>query len=571
MKNKIKKILTATVVSAISFTAVGCSSNNTNVAKNIDKSMADFVSSINNLDYVDTAKAAPSAPSKYGKIVETAAEPQEETNNKKLDGRRNSHLNKIKVLNGKNSTVQFLNNNIDEVEIENTITRPAQRSDNFKLFVLSDSPFISLTSDDNSASLNMSIKFSTNKIENTSTEIESKINTLILKRSILMIYVNEIYNGNVNFSKDNKVAINAYVNVIKENTSYLNGNRGMVKNQLGLASNLANSESNENLINYYIIKSGEALETRASKLDSAISAIDSIIKIIESSLSENSNYYKSNLSSAYDNVLNSIGNGNFAQTEITKDSTNKEIADNISSLLNFGHTPSTSVKPEENNQNNNQTNNTIYKNDNLLNKTNNTNNTTNSTNTLQTNPQNQKYSNQNLINKNNEQKTNLNNQNSQNNQFNQSNLNQFNKNQQYLRDNTNQQLNKNNNLGNNILNNSQSLNNNNQNTMNQNLTNNQTNNQTNNRLGTNRNQFYKMPTLRLNKNIANQNSNEMQTSNKDDNASKEVNIMNNESEKIMRADRTPEKQKIEEYTSSNARVTTMEERPSTIPYTNNHL
>ncbi len=113
--------------------------------------MADFVSSINNLDYVDTAKAAPSAPSKYGKIVETAAEPQEETDNKKLDARRKAHLNKIKVLNGKNSTVQFLNNNIDEVEIENTITRPAQRSDNFKLFVLSDSPFISLTSDDNSA------------------------------------------------------------------------------------------------------------------------------------------------------------------------------------------------------------------------------------------------------------------------------------------------------------------------------------------------------------------------------------------------------------------------------------
>lgn len=325
MKKNIKKILTATAISAISITTIGCSSNNNKLAKNIDNSMAKFVSSVNNLDYVETTAKATSKPnSKFGKIVETAAGTQSEDASK----------NKLKVLNAKNDSIQFINNKIDELEIENTITRPNERTDNFKLYILSESPYVTFSSDDNST-FSMSIKFSTDKIEETSSEIESKINTLILKRSILMIYVNEIYNGNVNFTEDNKVAINAYVNVIKENTSFLNGNRGMVKNQLGLATDLVSKETNENLVNYYIIKSGEALETRANKLDSSISAIDSIIKIIETSLTETSSFYNSNISSTYDKLISSFDN-NYEAKEITKDSNNKDIADSITNSLKFG-------------------------------------------------------------------------------------------------------------------------------------------------------------------------------------------------------------------------------------------
>ena len=66
-----------------------------------------------------------------------------------------------------------------------------------------------------------------------------------------MVYVNEIYNGNVNLTEDSRKAINAYVNVIKENASFLNGNRGMVKNQLDMASNLISKQNQDNIINYY--------------------------------------------------------------------------------------------------------------------------------------------------------------------------------------------------------------------------------------------------------------------------------------------------------------------------------
>lgn len=340
MKNKITKILTTTIISAVSATAIGCSSTNAKLAKNIDKSMAEFVSSINNLDYVDTTNSSKASNEKIGKIVETSSTNQTKSNNFQMNGNQ----------------LKYINNTISNLDIENTITRPDERTDNFKLFVLSEAPYIAFSSDDNSKTLYMNIKFSTNKIEETSNEINTKINTLILNRSILMIYVNEIYNNNVNLTENDKVAINAYVNVIKENTSFLNGNRGMVKNQLSLASDLVTNENNDNLVNYYIIKSGEALETRANKIDSSIKAINSIIEIIEANLTTSSNYYKSNLSSTYENLLNNF-NTNTSSKEITKDSTNKEIAESIANSLGFCNpTTSTEDKTTVNKANNNEAN-----------------------------------------------------------------------------------------------------------------------------------------------------------------------------------------------------------------------
>ncbi len=549
MKKNIKKILTATVVSAISFSVIGCSSSNTKVAKNIDKSMSDFVLSINNLDYVETAKATSATPSKYGKIVETAAE---------LNNEEKPQENKIKIINTKNGNVHFLNNKIDEVEIENTITRPEERTDNFKLFVLSESPFISLTSNDNSASLNMSIKFSTDRIEETSSEIETKINTLILKRSILMIYVNEVYNGNVNFTEENKVAINAYVNVIKENTSYLNGNRGMVKNQLGLASDLVSSDSNENLVNYYIIKSGEALETRASKLDSAISAIDSIIKIIESNLTSTSKYYQSDLSATYDNIISNLGKTSYS--EITKDSTNKEIAESIANSLNFNGKQADKTEIE-NNQNTNVINSKSKVNNVKINPF-----TPQSVqgNQFQLNEQ-TKQSQKNQFPLNNNQSNNFlnlrNNQNEQNinsyeNQFNSSNL----------LNNNNQPQNKINNLNNQnqIIKKSENDDKNLQ-LRKQTFTNSST--RANRRLArTNR------PTLKQGE--FSQNINEQSTFNQNENSttnsSKSVMNMNNENQKIMRAERSPEKQTREEYTTSNSNQDFDDiNRVNTVPFTRN--
>ena len=272
MKNKIKKILTTALISMTATSAIGCATTNTKIAQKINNGVEDFVSSINNLDYVETNNSK----SNLGKIVSAANE--------------NNLYSKV----------------TSNTNIENTITRPTERSDNFKLYVLSESPFISLTSDDNNVSLSM--QFSTEKIETTSNSINENINKLILKRAILMIYVNEIYSGNISLTDDNRKAINAYVNIIKENASFLNGNRGMVKNQLGMASDLISNKSEDNIVNYYIIKSGEALEIRSNKIDSTISAIDSIISILEQNLTPSSCYYQNNLTNSYQNMITNMNN-----------------------------------------------------------------------------------------------------------------------------------------------------------------------------------------------------------------------------------------------------------------------
>lgn len=350
MKKNFKKILTAALITTASATMIGCTSANNKLAKNIDKGMAEFVSSINNLDYVDTSSE------KLGKIVETAA-----------------------ITNTLDDS--YLTKTLEELGADNEITLPNSRSDNFNLFVLTDKPFITLTSSDDNLNLNMQLTFSTNKIEDASEEINTKINNLILKRSILLIYVNEIYNNRVNLSEENRVAINAYVNVIKENASYLSGNRGMVKNQLTLANDLKNSKSNDNLVNYYMIKSGEALETRASKIDATISAIDSITKIIENNLDQSSVYYNSSLSNIYQDIIDNIQNKN---SEVSTE--NLELAQNICKSLDICQDYNeTEIQNNLSNQtNNNQITTLSNKTKNITNKTiNNTNSTPQSnTNTI---------------------------------------------------------------------------------------------------------------------------------------------------------------------------------------------
>ena len=193
-----------------------------------------------------------------------------------------------------------------------------------------------------------------------------------------MVYVNEIYSGNVILSDENKQAINAYVNVIKENASFLNGNRGMVKNQLNMASNLINSQTNDNIVNYYIIKSGEALEIRSNKIDSTISAIDSIISILESNLTPSSCYYQNSLTSSYESMLSSLNN-------TTTSNENTQLAKNIAESINMLDTNNSSTTQSNTNSSTSQSNtnttqvidNTRRINNSL--NTNSSNNTTNNT------------------------------------------------------------------------------------------------------------------------------------------------------------------------------------------------
>ena len=512
MKSKIKKILTSTILSAVSITAIGCSSGNTKLAKNIDNGMAEFVSSINKLDYVDTSSPTQNNSNKIGKIVETSA-------NDKFD----KSFAKIKT---EGNQTQFFNNQISELEIENTITRPEERDDNFKLFVLSESPYISLTSDDNVANMNINIKFSTDKIEKVSDNISSKINKLILKRSILMIYVNELYNNNVNLTNEDKVAINAYVNVIKENASYLKGNRGMVKNQLNLANNLVEKETNENLINYYIIKSGEALEARSSKIESTISAIDSIIDIIEDNLTTSSPYYDVNLNDKYDEIIDNIDNSSVGKDiEIDENSSNIDIADSIIFSLNINK--NNSCDKNSNNLINSKNNSTQVNSQNSNNQTKNKTNRKKSTNQIIQNKNNNSLTNQ----TNNNQMNNLNNK-------------------QTLEDE----------LTNNINDTARKK----QNT----IIRNDNQSKFNNEIKNNTSKINKNQRRNTNNNLTNRN--QTNTQNRNQNSTRSVNNMidrNENNEKYLRADRTPMKSvESEEYEQTKQDNNILSNNAKRVPY-----
>ena len=88
------------------------------------------------------------------------------------------------------------------------------------------------------------VDFSTVNIENSSVEIQDKISELIEKRSNILMYVNDLYKGYVNLSESSAQAINAYLNIIKDNTAFLNQNKGIIVNQLSQANKLIFSDEN---------------------------------------------------------------------------------------------------------------------------------------------------------------------------------------------------------------------------------------------------------------------------------------------------------------------------------------
>ena len=120
----------------------------------------------------------------------------------------------------------------------------------------------------------------------------SKINVLFSKRSDLLIYLNEIYGGNTNFSEEDFTSIRVYVNILKDNSNYLSNYTGMLKNQINEATSLYTDNSNINIINAYLIKAVETLQLRCAKIDTSVLAITSIIDIIKGNLINN--YYDYN-------------------------------------------------------------------------------------------------------------------------------------------------------------------------------------------------------------------------------------------------------------------------------------
>lgn len=332
MKNKIKKIIATTFVSAISLTTLGVAAKTQNYDNNNEKMMQNYLIS------KDIEKTSAFIPNKnIGKIVETS------TNNQ------------IKYTSS-GKQFQFLNNEINESEIENNIALP-QSLNGLSLFVLSTSPYISFSNDNDELKIKVNFKETkTNETQQTSLSLEDKekLNTYNLKRSILLIYANEIYNNNITLSSENKTEINIHIETISNST-----------------------------------------ENETTNIDNKISALNSIIDIIESNLTPNSIYYQKSIT----NNINNLTNNNQSIDKITESSSNQDIANKIACVLNgkcsssetennLSETNQTKQRSLDYNQNNSQTN--------LINST-----TQQRTNEIQNNESNSNLNDKNIYRKNN--------------------------------------------------------------------------------------------------------------------------------------------------------------------------
>ena len=271
--NKIKKIITGTVLSAVTLATAGLP-----VAKLNDKN------SLASAKYYETkSQFQNNSRERVGKIVETNA------------------------------------NNYSNTNLEKSMTN----SNEMDLYIISNIPFMHLLKNENNYELgenpqnySMMIKiYSTNNFDDGSIfsnrDFFMKNKELEMKKSILKVYLNEIYNGNVNLSETDKTEI----------------------------SNLLNElETNQN--EKFIYSSDYATKK--------INAINSITEIIERNLSSTSAFYNFKLS---DN-LNKIGDNLYDESNynINENSSNQEIAKSIYKKL-FGEHKFLRENQNLNNQN----------------------------------------------------------------------------------------------------------------------------------------------------------------------------------------------------------------------------
>lgn len=268
MKNKIKKIVTATILSAVGATTIATLSGSEKIA------------CPQNCKAISTYSGTGVSNSKIGKIVETSSPVP---------------YNSFSSTNNYNYLSQT-------ADVETNINSTPEITGSFQIYFLSNTPSVMLSSN------NSNYSNSRNYRQNFSNR---KLNELITKKAILMVYLNELNQNNVNLSSEDKIQLGEYVKTLKNNSS-----------------RTATPYYNQNI-------------------DSKISTIDAMINIFESRLASTSSFTQNKLTS----LAQTNNNLNY---EINTNSSNSEIINSILSALNFSQTQ-TPTTEQSNQTTNSQT------------------------------------------------------------------------------------------------------------------------------------------------------------------------------------------------------------------------
>ena len=303
-----KKIIRLTILSLLSLSLIiftGCNSADKTLAKNLDNTVTNLVYSITNLDFADTADL--NLLSTNTNITDNVKNNNENITENQISN-NSKNANCCENCKNSSSLSQFQANN-ENYNMNNNMSgypgfnkefcdKPISKA-KYNTYCYGNSNTHSVVSNQTNTADNMQeknetkvlVSFSTEQISENNQTLQSLISKLINKRSNLLLYINDLYKGNVTIASTNKNAVNAYMNILKDNTSYFNQHRGLVTNQIDQAKELYNSDNSSSLINAYIIRTNEAIATRIAKLESSISAMDSILDIMKGSQNSNSKSY----------------------------------------------------------------------------------------------------------------------------------------------------------------------------------------------------------------------------------------------------------------------------------------
>ncbi len=368
-----KKIIRFTMLSLLSLSLIiftGCNSADKTLAKNLDNTVTNLVYSITNLDFADTAdlNLLSTNTNKTNNITDNK-ENENITENQISNNSKNANC--CENCNNSDSLSQFQANNQNYNMNENMSGYPGFNKEfcdkpiskaKYNTYCYGNSNTNSVVSNQTNTADNMQeknetkvlVSFSTEQISENNQTLQSLISKLINKRSNLLLYINDLYKGNVTIASTNKNAVNAYMNILKDNTSYFNQHRGLVTNQIDQAKELYNSDNSSSLINAYIIRTNEAIATRIAKLESSISAMDSILDIMKGSQNSNSKSYilnNYNQNVTRNNNVKTQDNINKPINTETTNQINNENLNNTQGLENANINTENNNKPTLNNNN----------------------------------------------------------------------------------------------------------------------------------------------------------------------------------------------------------------------------
>lgn len=339
-----KKIIRLTMLSLLSLLLIiftGCDSTDKTLAKNLDNTVTNLVYSITNLDFADTADLD-LLSTNTNKTNNVTDNKENENITENQIGNNSKNANCCENCNNSGSSSQFQVNNQNYNMNENMSGYPGFNKEfcdkpiskaKYNTYCYGNNKTNSVVSNQTNTADNMQeknetkalVSFSTEQISENNQTLQSLISKLINKRSNLLLYINDLYKGNVKIASTNKNAVNAYMNILKDNTSYFNQHRGLVTNQIDQAKELYNSDNSSSLINAYIIRTNEAIATRIAKLESSISAMDSILDIMKGSQNSNSKSY----------ILNNYNQNVIRNNNVkTQDNINKPINTETTNQIN---------------------------------------------------------------------------------------------------------------------------------------------------------------------------------------------------------------------------------------------